>query len=134
MLLDQPRDTAQWPTWVATAATAEHAAALLGLAGLVDRPVLFVPDRPGQIVLRTLAQLANAAADAVIDEVATADGVDQALVFGANHPQGPLAWARAFGLERAAIALENMAAETDELFYAPSPWFSKAARAVEVAA
>ena len=89
VLLDQPRDTAQWPTWVATAATAEHAAALLGLAGLVDRPVLFVPDRPGQIVLRTLAQLANAAADAVIDEVATADGVDQALVFGANHPQGP---------------------------------------------
>ena len=135
VLLDSPRDTAAWPVWVATATTPTVEYALAGLAGAVDRAALFVPDRPGQLVLRTLAQLANAAADAVEDQIADAHAIDEAMVSGANHPQGPLAWAEAFGRQRVWRALDHMAEATGDAIYRPSAWFFRQpANAAEIAA
>ena len=57
------------------------------------------------LVLRTLAQLANSAADAVRDGVSDEADIDSAMRFGANYPFGPLAWARAFGLADAVEVL-----------------------------
>ncbi|WP_419755979.1 3-hydroxyacyl-CoA dehydrogenase NAD-binding domain-containing protein [Brevundimonas sp.] len=125
ILLDPPRDLDIWPVWVATAANPTLEYALAGLAGVVERAVLLVPDRPGQIVLRSLAQLANAAADAVLDDVATPAGIDEAMVFGANHPQGPLAWALTYGPDRVRTALSNISEATGEPLYQPSEWFSR---------
>jgi len=121
LLLDAARDLAATPTLIATARDAEALALFAGLAQAIGKRVLSLPDRPGQIVLRTLAQLANAGFDAVADAVADAAGIDTAMRFGANHPEGPLQWAGRFGPVRLAAALANIAAATGDALYAPSP-------------
>ena len=48
-------------------------------------------------VMRTVAMLANEAADAVNQGVCSAAAVDIAMQKGVNYPRGPLAWADAVG-------------------------------------
>lgn len=79
-----------------------------------------IPDRPGLIVARTLAQIANAGADAVLEQVADEDGIDQALRFGANYPFGPFAWADLFGRGAVVDLLDAIADGTGEAIYRPS--------------
>jgi 3-hydroxybutyryl-CoA dehydrogenase len=79
-----------------------------------------IPDRPGLIVARTLAQIANAGADAVLEQVADEDGIDQALRFGANYPFGPFAWADRFGRGALVDLLDAIANGTGEAMYRPS--------------
>lgn len=126
-LLDHARDLAAAPTLVFTAASPQATQAAAGLAQAIGRDALFVPDRPGQLVLRALSQLANAAADAVDDEVATPRGVDEAMVHGANHPEGPLAWAGRLGVRRLASALTHIAEATGDPLYRPAAFFIAAA-------
>ena len=125
VLIDHARDFATATTLVLTARDARSATVAAGLVQAGSRQVLLFPDRPGQIVLRTLAQLANAAADAVEDEVASGADIDTALRFGANHPEGPLAWARTAGHDVVATALRNIAQATGPL-YTPSTYFDRA--------
>ncbi len=60
--------------------------------------VAWVDDTPGLVVLRTVAMLANEAADAVHQGVCSAADADLAMQAGVNYPRGPLAWAEALGL------------------------------------
>ncbi len=84
-------------------------------------------DRPGLVVLRTLAQIANAAGDAVLEKVSDEKGIDDALRFGANYPFGPCAWARRFGAAGLVDTLRAIASETGQAIYNPSEyWVSKA--------
>lgn len=84
-------------------------------------------DRPGLIVMRTLAQLANAAADAAFEGVADEWGIDAAMRFGANYPVGPFAWSDGFGRSRVLGVLEGIAAETGNSFYHPSLYLRQTA-------
>jgi 3-hydroxybutyryl-CoA dehydrogenase len=93
----------------------------------LGRAPLQVADRPGAVVHRTLLQLANAAADAVRDHVADADGVDKAMIHGVNYPFGPLAWAKAEGYAQVVSALRTIADETGDPLYQPSEWLSRQA-------
>ncbi len=123
ILLDMARDFARTPTLVAALARDDDIdarAAFAGFAQALGKGALILADRPGGLVLRTLAQLANCAADAVVDRVAAADGIDAALVHGANHPQGPLAWAAQVGTGRLRAILDNLASETGDDLYRPS--------------
>lgn len=129
VLLDHARDFASAPTWVISARTEKEAAVAAGLAHALGKQIIQIPDRPGQIVLRTLAQLANAAADAVADEVASAEDINAAMRFGANHPEGPLKWAARFGHVRVSGALDNIAAELADDMYRPAPFLKIAADA-----
>lgn len=52
--------------------------------------VVWLDDTPGLVVMRTVAMLANEAADAVLQGVASARDVDRAMRFGVNYPSGPL--------------------------------------------
>lgn len=79
-----------------------------------------IADRPGLIVMRTLAQIANAAGDAVFEHVSDENGIDQALRYGANYPFGPCAWARRLGVHALIDTLEALQSETGQTFYAPS--------------
>ena len=120
VLVDVARDGAAADTIVMTARDQASAAAAAGLVQAIGRTALFIPDRPGMLVLRTLAQLANAAADAVDDEVAGRAAIDEAMVSGANHPEGPLCWADRAGRGHVAAALTNIADATGDEMYRPS--------------
>lgn len=93
------------------------AVAVIGALGRSAEPIA---DRPGLIVLRTLAQLANGAADAVFEQVASEDGIDDALRYGANYPFGPFAWADQIGRSRLKSVLGAIADETGVPMYRPS--------------
>ncbi|MWJ27927.1 3-hydroxyacyl-CoA dehydrogenase PaaC [Halomonas sp. ZH2S] len=60
--------------------------------------VVWLTDTPGLVVLRTVAMLANEAADAVLQGVCSAEDGDLAMQAGVNYPRGPLAWADSLGL------------------------------------
>lgn len=120
-LMDLQRDPA---TATALGVTARSDAIFAAIASLFARAgvhAIQIPDRPGQIVLRTLAQLANAAFDALADQVADSDGIDAAMRLGANHPEGPLRWAENFGRDRLALCLTHLAHATGDEMYLPSP-------------
>ena len=96
--------------------------AALKLAAVCGKQAILLKDRPGLVVFRTLAQLANCAADAVRDEVADAESIDQAMKFGVNYPFGPLAWAVETGMESVVHSLRNIAEETGDTMYQPSEY------------
>ena len=102
------------------ASDAEARDTVLGVLAALSRPGLELTDRPGLVVARTLAQIANAAADAVLERVADEAGVDSALRFGANYPFGPFAWADLFGRARLVSLLDAIADGTGEAMYRPS--------------
>jgi 3-hydroxybutyryl-CoA dehydrogenase len=94
----------------------------VGVLAAQGRAGCRIADRPGLIVARTLAQIANAAADAALEQVADEAGIDGALRYGANYPFGPFAWAD--GLGRAALVelLDAIAAESGAAIYHPSAY------------
>lgn len=126
IMLDMARDFATAATLVGSLADPQDKAARTAFAGFAQalgKGALLLPDRPGGLVLRTLAQLANCAADAARDRVADAAGIDAAMIHGANHPQGPLAWAAQAGTATVRWALLNLAAATGDDMYLPSEGF-----------
>jgi 3-hydroxybutyryl-CoA dehydrogenase len=91
--------------------------ALLQRAGL---KVSLLSDSPALAVLRTVAMLANEAADALLHGVASATDIDLAMRAAVNYPQGPLAWADSIGLSQVLTVLQNLQASYGEERYRPS--------------
>ena len=100
-----------------TAAALADATALFLALGI---HVTIIDDVPGMIVARTLAMLANEAADAVLAGVADAAGVDTAMKLGVGHPEGPLATADRVGLTLINAILINMQGHTGDNRYRQS--------------
>lgn len=84
-------------------------ASAVGLFQAAGFQVSPLKDVPGLAVMRTVAMLANEAADAVNQGVATAPDVDTAMRKGVNYPRGPLAWADDLGLNVIETVLRNLA-------------------------
>lgn len=99
-------------------ASVAFVAAVLQAAGIA---VSQIDDVPGMAVMRTVAMLANEAADAVNQGVCSAADVDLAMTSGVNYPRGPLAWADEIGLSTVAEVLENLAQAYGEDRYRVSP-------------
>ncbi len=87
-----------------------------------------IDDVAGLIGLRTVCMLANEAADAVLQAVASAADIDTAMCHGTNHPRGPLAWAGVLGHARVAQALRNLHDHYGDERYRVSPWLARQAR------
>jgi len=98
---------------------AYHAA--VGLFQAAGFAVTRLDDVPGMAVMRTVAMLANEAADAVNQGVCNARAVDIAMRKGVNYPRGPLAWADAVGIAHIVTVLSNLAAAYGEDRYRVSP-------------
>ncbi len=79
-----------------------------GLFQAIGCAVSHVADTPGLAVMRTVAQLAAVAADAVTLGVATPDDIDLAMRLGTNYPSGPLEWADRLGLAEVATVIDNL--------------------------
>ncbi|MBS0322165.1 MAG: 3-hydroxyacyl-CoA dehydrogenase [Proteobacteria bacterium] len=86
-------------------------------------------DVAGLAVLRTVAMLANEAADAAVEGIATAADIDIAMQKGVNYPRGPLAWADALGARFLCTVLANLAAHYGEDRYRLSPLIARRAQA-----
>lgn len=71
--------------------------------------------------MRTVAMLANEAADAVYQGVCTPSAADDAMRLGVNYPRGPLAWADQIGLASIRKVLANLGALYGEDRYRISP-------------
>jgi 3-hydroxybutyryl-CoA dehydrogenase len=84
-----------------------------------------IDDVAGLVVLRTVAMLANEAADAVTQGIASASDVDLALQKGVNYPRGPLAWADALGPAFVRDTLCNLAVHYGEDRYRLSPLIAR---------
>lgn len=83
-------------------------------------------DVPGLAVMRSVAMLANEAADAVNQGVCSAAAADAAMRLGVNYPRGPLAWADAVGVARIKTVLANLGASYGEDRYRISPLIQRA--------
>jgi len=99
------------------------ATGLLQAAGFVVSRFL---DIPGLAVMRTVAMLANEAADAVNQGVCSESAADSAMRLGVNYPQGPLAWADAVGVATIRNVLANLGASYGEDRYRISPLIQRA--------
>lgn len=93
----------------------------VGLFQAAGFAVSRLDDVPGLAVMRTVAMLANEAADAVHQGVCSAQDVDTAMQKGVNYPRGPLAWADAVGIGQIVTVLHNLAASYGEDRYRVSP-------------
>lgn len=116
-VLDWMRDPAA-ASAIAFAASDEAARdAALAIAAATGKKAVELTDRPGLVVFRTLAQLANCAGDAVRDCVGEPPAVDQAMKYGVNYPFGPFEWAFGQGAGQIAGALDAIAAWTGDPLY-----------------
>jgi 3-hydroxybutyryl-CoA dehydrogenase len=107
-------------------AAAAEATGLLQAAGL---DVYLIEDTPGLIVTRTVAMLANLAADALACRVATDPDIDNAMRLGVNYPLGPLAWARQWGIGTILRILDSLDDWYRDGHYRASPLLRRTALA-----
>ncbi|MER7947432.1 3-hydroxyacyl-CoA dehydrogenase [Streptomyces sp. NPDC096079] len=98
----------------------ESLAEAVGLFQALGKKVSVIGDVPGMIVARTVAMLADLAADAVDRGVATAEDVDTAMRLGVNYPAGPLEWAGTVGHARVRDLLSALHERYPTGRYAPS--------------
>jgi 3-hydroxybutyryl-CoA dehydrogenase len=102
--------------------------AFAAAAGAMQRAGIAVSrldDVAGLVVMRTVAMLANEAADAVTHAVATAADVDLAMQNGVNYPRGPLRWADDVGVARIRDVMQNLAAHYGQDRYRLSPLIAR---------
>ncbi|WP_065501804.1 3-hydroxyacyl-CoA dehydrogenase [Burkholderia stabilis] len=124
VLVDLARDYAQAGLVALTRALQCSDAAYADAVGLFQQAgfrVVGVADVPGMVAMRTVAMLANEAADTVNQGVCSPADLDLAMEKGVNYPCGPLAWADAIGIGRVFRVLSNLAASYGEDRYRVSP-------------
>ncbi len=88
-----------------------------------------VKESPGFIVNRALIPMINEAAILYGEGVSSAEDIDKAMMFGANHPIGPLALADMIGVDVCSSIMETLQKELGSDKYAPAPIFRKLAEA-----
>jgi 3-hydroxybutyryl-CoA dehydrogenase len=129
VLIDLALDYASAPRIaiaVATQCDAQAANAATGLLQAAGFTVSRFADVPGLAVMRTVAMLANEAADAVNQGVCSTAGADAAMRLGVNYPRGPLAWADQVGVASIRTVLAHLGAAYGEDRYRVSPLIQRA--------
>lgn len=84
-----------------------------------------VNDAPGFVSNRVLMPMINEAIFCVQDGIATAEGVDEVMKLGMNHPLGPLALADLIGLDVCLAIMKVLQEGLDAQKYRPAPLLEK---------
>ena len=129
VLIDLALDYSKATRLAIAAAEQCEAAAVSAAIGLLQAAGFAVSrflDVPGLAVMRTVAMLANEAADAVNQGVCSESAADSAMRLGVNYPCGPLAWADQVGVAAIRDVLAHLGASYGEDRYRISPLIQRA--------
>lgn len=88
-----------------------------------------VAEAPGFVVNRILIPMINEAIGILADGVADAEGIDNAMKLGANHPMGPLALGDLVGLDIVLAIMNVLYTEYGDPKYRPHVLLKKMVRA-----
>ncbi len=95
------------------------------IAKELGKTPVVVNDAPGFVSNRVLMPMINEAIFCVQDGIATAEGVDQVMKLGMNHPLGPLALADLIGLDVCLAIMKVLQDGLDRRKYRPAPLLKK---------
>ncbi len=96
-------------------------AAAEALAKKIGKTPVQVRNSPGFVVNRLLCPMINEAIFALGEGLASAEQIDQAMKFGANHPIGPLALADLIGLDVELAVMQVLYEGFKDSKYRPAP-------------
>ncbi len=99
------------------------------LAKALGKTPVDVEEAPGFVVNRILIPMINEGIGILADGVANAEGIDEAMKLGANHPMGPLALGDLIGLDVCLAIMETLYREFGDTKYRPHPLLRKMVRA-----
>jgi len=98
-------------------------------ATLLDKKWITVNEYPGYVTTRIIVPLLNEAMHVLMEGVATADDIDEAMKLGFGFNVGPLTLADQMGLDVVMSWMENLLNELSEHKYNPCPILRKMVRA-----
>ncbi len=95
----------------------------------IGKTVVEVYESPGYVTTRVILPMLNEAMNALMEGVASAEGIDTAIRMGYDFVHGPLQLADQMGLEEVMSWMEAMFRETGDFKYRPCPLLRKLVRA-----
>jgi len=90
---------------------------------------VMVNEAPGFVVNRILIPMINEAMGILAEGIASAEDIDKAMIFGANHPIGPLALADLIGNDVVLAVMNTLYGETGDPKYRTHTLLKKMVRA-----
>lgn len=103
--------------------------AIIKLAQDIGKVPVEVKDNAGFVVNRILIPMINEACGLYAEGIASAEGIDNAMKLGANHPMGPLALGDFIGLDVCLAIMDVLYHESGDSKYRAHPLMRKMVRA-----
>ena len=98
-------------------------------AEMLDKKWITVIEYPGYVTTRIIVPLLNEAMHVLMEGVATAEDIDEAMKLGFGFNVGPLTLADLMGLDVVMSWMENLIMELSDPKYSPCPLLRKMVRA-----
>ncbi len=85
----------------------------------LEKEAIYIKDSRGFIVNRILMLMINEAISILYEDIANNEEIDKAMVYGANHPIGPLKLADLIGLDTCLNIMNILYGEFEDIKYKP---------------
>ncbi|WP_040192666.1 3-hydroxybutyryl-CoA dehydrogenase [Clostridium culturomicium] len=102
---------------------------MVELSNSIGKEPVLVEEAPGFVVNRILVPMINEAVGIYAEGIASVEGIDKAMMLGANHPMGPLALGDLIGLDVCLAIMDVLYHETGDSKYRAHSLLRKYVRA-----